>query len=59
MRHIHQLGTSDESYTYILTDIEDLENHPSMIQFPNLFEIVEGEAPEGAQVLNFSYEEPE
>lgn len=56
MRHIHQIGTEDDAYTYILTEMEDLENHPAIIRYPDQFEIIEGDPPSNAQILNFSEE---
>lgn len=54
MRHIHQKGTEGFSYTYILTDQEDLENHPAIVNFPDKFEIIDKDVPDNAQILNFS-----
>lgn len=54
MRHIHQIGTEGFSYTYILTDQEDLENHPAIVNFPDKFEIIDEDVPDNAQILNFS-----
>lgn len=53
MRHIHQIGTEGKTYTYIETDMEDLENHLAMMNHSDLFEIVDGMPPEGSQILIF------
>lgn len=56
MRHIHQIGTEGSSYTYIETAISDLNEHPSVIEHPELFEIIDGSPPENAQRLIYSEE---
>lgn len=56
MRHIHQIHSEGKTYTYVETDMEDLENHPSILSYPEYFEIVDGNPPENAQILIFSNE---
>ncbi len=53
MRHIHQKDTKGIDYTYIITDMQDLENHPAIINYPELFDIQLGEPPPNAQALDF------
>jgi len=52
MEHIRQIDT--ETYTVInLNGYEgDLDNHPTITEYPELFEISEDEIPENAQYLN-------
>lgn len=56
MRHIRQIEIGIkkeiESYTVIIAN-EPLEKHNSIIEYPDLFEIVDGEIPENAQYLNY------
>ena len=49
--HIHQIGTKDRTYTYILTD--DPENHIALQKYPQFFELIDGDPPKEAQILNF------
>lgn len=57
MAHIHQKGTTGDSYTYIWAQAPDLQNHPAIINYPDLFEIVNDDPPSNAQILNFSMTE--
>jgi hypothetical protein len=50
MRHIRQINT--ETYTVVISN-EPLEEHSSIIEYPNLFELVDCEIPDNAQYLNY------
>ena len=50
MKHIHKINSVP--YTVVLAN-EPLEQHISIIQNPNLFEILESEIPSDAQFLNY------
>jgi hypothetical protein len=51
MRHIRQINTvGTDSYTVVVAT-EPLEEHNSIIQHPDLFEISEDEIPEKHQYL--------
>jgi len=50
MRHIRQINT--ETYTVDIAN-EPLEEHLSLIEHPNLFELVDCEIPNNAQYLNY------
>jgi len=53
MRHIRQINSvGTDSYTVVIAN-EPLENHPSIVQHPDLFEISEDEIPEIHQFLNY------
>jgi len=55
-RHIRQKNSSEEesrAYTVVIAD-EELEVHGSIVEHPNLFEIVDIEIPEDAQYLIYS-----
>jgi len=53
MRHIRQINSvGTESYTVVIAN-EPLEEHPSIVQHPDLFEISEDEIPEIHQFLNY------
>jgi len=53
MRHIRQINSvGTESYTVVIAN-EPLEQHPSIVQHPDLFEISEDEIPEIHQFLNY------
>jgi hypothetical protein len=55
MRHIRQINSvGTDSYTIVIAE-EPLENHPSVIEHPELFEISEDEIPEKHQYVNPSY----
>lgn len=60
--HIHQRGTK-EPYTFIMTDQEyteeELNLHPAILTYPDLFEVVNAEIPEKSQGLNFQIPEPD
>lgn len=56
MKHIRQIGSntnSNESYIVVETTNYpgDLEDHPSIIDHPNLFEVVDCEIPDNFQYL--------
>lgn len=55
MKHIHQIGTQGSSYTYIVEVEGDVETHASVVDHPELFEVVDGMPPENAQKLIYSY----
>lgn len=51
MRHIRQINSvGTESYTVVIAN-EPLEQHPSIVDNPTLFEISEDEIPELHQYL--------
>ena len=51
MRHIRQINSvGTESYTVVVAN-EPLEQHPSIVNHPDLFEISEDEIPERHQYL--------
>lgn len=53
MRHIRQINSvGTESYTVVIAN-EPLEEHLSIVQHPDLFEISEEEIPEKHQYLNY------
>lgn len=53
MRHIRQINSvGTDSYTVVIAN-EPLEEHPSIVQHPDLFEISEDEIPEIHQFLNY------
>jgi hypothetical protein len=53
MRHIRQINSvGTDSYTVVIAN-EPLEDHPSIVQHPDLFEISEDEIPEIHQFLNY------
>lgn len=53
MRHIRQINSvGTDSYTVVIAE-EPLENNPSIVQHPDLFEISEDEIPEYVQYLNY------
>lgn len=52
MAHIKHVNT--ETYTVVIDEDNLLENHPAVINHPDLYEISEGEIPENAQYLNYS-----
>jgi hypothetical protein len=52
MRHIRQINA--DPYTVVVTaNGETLENHPSVVDKPEVFEIVDTEIPEIHQKLNY------
>jgi len=51
MKHIRQINSiGTDSYTVVIAE-EPLEQHPSILQHPDLFEICEDEIPEKHQYL--------
>jgi hypothetical protein len=53
MRHIRQINTvGTDSYTVVIAN-EPLEQHLSIVNHPELFEISEDEIPEYVQYLNY------
>jgi len=53
MRHIRQINSvGTDSYTVVIAN-EPLEQHPSIVEHPDLFEISEDEIPEKHQLLNY------
>ena len=53
MRHIRQINSvGTDSYTVVIAN-EPLDDHPSIVQHPDLFEISEDEIPEIHQFLNY------
>lgn len=53
MAYIHQKN-SHHPDVYVITDTEDLTQDISILQHPEVFEIVDGDIPEDAQGLNYS-----
>lgn len=54
MRHIRQINSvGTDSYTVVIAE-EPLEQHPSIVENPTLFEISEDEIPEKRQYLIYS-----
>jgi hypothetical protein len=57
MRHIRQINSvGTDSYTVVIAE-EPLEQHPSILEHPELFEISEYKIPEKHQFLNPNYNE--
>lgn len=63
MPHIKQKNSSEDpnkAYTIVLTPgyggvgEPPLSEHPSVVEWPALFEVVDTEIPEGAQELNYT-----
>lgn len=57
MKHIRQINSvGTQSYTIMVVDDWDrpLEEHPSIIQHPEVFEIVDADIPENAQYLKYA-----
>jgi hypothetical protein len=53
MRHIRQINSvGTDSYTVVIAQ-EPLEQHSSIVNHPDLFEISEDEIPEQHQYLNY------
>ena len=53
MRHIRQINSvGTDSYTVVIVE-EPLEQHPSIVNHPALFEISEDEIPEKHQYLMY------
>jgi hypothetical protein len=53
MRHIRQINTIGQEYYGVVIAEEPLEEHPSVVNHPELFEISEDEIPEKHQFLNY------
>jgi hypothetical protein len=51
MRHIRQINSIGVNSYGVVVANEPLEEHPSIVQHPNLFEISEDEIPDYAQYL--------
>jgi hypothetical protein len=54
--HIRQKGSSDNlTYTVVNTTgwVLTLEQHPSIVEHPDLFEIVDVDIPVDAQILDY------
>lgn len=57
MVHIRQIGTENtNSYTIVNTDgwTKPLAEHPSVVEHPELFEIVDTDIPDYVQYLNYT-----
>jgi len=60
MEHIRQkmntsANKSDVAYTVVITDgYTDLTTHPSIVEHPDLFEIVDVDLPTEYQFLNYT-----
>ena len=60
MEHIRQklnasANKSDVAYTVVVTDgYTDLTTHPSIVEHPDLFEIVDVDLPTEYQFLNYT-----
>lgn len=53
MRHIRQINSvGTDSYTVVIAE-EPLEEHQSIVQHPDLFEITDDEVPYKHQYLNY------
>ncbi|MFM9826434.1 hypothetical protein [Flavobacterium sp.] len=52
MRHIRQINTVGQEYYGVVIAEEPFEQHPSIVNNPDLFEISEDEIPELHQFLN-------
>ncbi len=53
MRHIRQINSvGTNSYTVVIAN-EPLEQHPSILEHPEWFEISEDDIPEKHQYLNY------
>ncbi len=61
MAHIKQSNSTQQCYTIVVTDdwYGELSEHPSIINHPELFEIVNGEVPENATIQFLKYDELE
>lgn len=57
MAHIKQ--KTEGVYTVVISGgyEENLSDHPSIVQHPELFEVVEGDPPSNCQFLNYSVDE--
>lgn len=53
MRHIRQINTVGQEYYGVVIAEEPLEDHLSIIEHPELFEISEDEIPEKHQYLDY------
>jgi hypothetical protein len=53
MRHIRQINTVGQEYYGIVIAEEPLEEHRSILEHPELFEISEDEIPEKCQFLYY------
>jgi len=56
MRHIRQINSvGTNSYTIVNLDnyVGELENHPILVDYPDLFEISEDELPSYIQYVNY------
>lgn len=58
MIHIRQRNSSlddNKTYTVVITDDwhHDLDAHASIVEYPDLFEIVDADIPEDAQYLKY------
>ena len=58
MIHIRQIlgqGKVETAYTVVMTDgYTDLTTHPSIVEHPDIFEIVDVELPDEYQLLNYT-----
>jgi len=57
MEHIRQTNTvGTESYTVVITTnwVLPLQDHPSIVEYPDLFDISSDAIPEDAQYLNYT-----
>jgi hypothetical protein len=57
MKHIVQTNTiGTDSYTIVMTNdwVGQLETHSSVVDHPELFEVVDSELPENYQLLNYN-----
>ena len=53
MRHIRQINTIGQEYYGVVIAEEPLEEHASIVEHPELFEISEDEIPIKHQFLNY------
>lgn len=56
MEHIRQKNTINSCYTVVITKdwYEPLENHPCLLEHPELFEISSENIPDNCQFLNYN-----
>lgn len=56
MIHIRQKNSNAECYTVVKTDAFQgpLDQHPCLLENPDVFELVDGEVPSDAQYLDYS-----
>ena len=55
MIHIRQKNSTHGVYTIVNTDnwILPIDQHPSVVEHPDIFEVVDEDIPENHQILNY------